>query len=210
MNITSIRRILAPFVMIGAALILTGCASAYLDPATQDVPLSAMHQVAKPKPVRMNFEFQTRGAPNSRATAFLKDAVTEQIKASGLFLTLEGGADAAILDVKINNIPLNDDSPAAKGFVTGFTFGLVGSSVSDGYECKVSYLPPQQSVPIVKTAKHAIHTTLGNASPPAGTIKTENLEQAVRKMTHAILSNALRDLSQDSGFNDSPTTSMKN
>jgi hypothetical protein len=188
------------YLLIGSSVLLTGCANFYLDPATRDVPASDMPKVAKPLPVKLNFEFQTRGAPNSRATEHLRSAVAEQIKASGLFASVDGPPNGAILDIKLNNIALGDGSPAAKGFVTGFTFGLVGSSVADGYECKISYLAPGQSVPIVKIARHAIHSTLGNARPPEGTLRTDNLEQAVQRMMHAIVGTALRDLAEDPAF----------
>lgn len=193
-------RSLSLFLLISISSLLTGCASFYLDPATKDVPASEMPKVAQPKPVKLNFEFQTRGAPNSRATDYLQAAVTDQIKTSGFFSSLDGAPGGAILDVKLNNIPLNDDSPAAKGFLTGFTFGLVGSKVADGYECKISYLAPGQSTPIVKVTRHAIHTTLGAASPPPGTVPVDNLNDAVMKMTHAVISNALRDLAKDPAF----------
>ncbi len=206
---SALRRYVPVLAVFCSAALLTGCASFYLDPATKDVPVAEMRHAATPQPVRLNFEFQTRGAPNSRATEFLTPAVREQLQASGLFSSLDGGPNAAILEIKLNNIPLNDDSPAAKGFVTGFTFGLVGSQVSDGYECKLSYLPPGQSAPVVKTARHAIHATLGNASPPAGTIKAPDANTAVKEMTHAILSNALRDLSRDPGFDTASKTSMQ-
>ncbi len=186
--------------LITASALLTGCASFYLDPATKDVPAAEMPKVAQPKPVKLNFEFQTRGAPNSAATSYLQTAVTDQIKATGLFSTLDAPPGGAILDVKLNNIPLNDDSPAAKGFVTGFTFGLVGSTVADGYECKISYLAPGQTTPIVKVTRHAIHTTLGASSPPPGTVRVDSANDAVMKMTHAVISNALRDLAKDPGF----------
>jgi hypothetical protein len=185
--------------LIGASALLTGCASFYLDPATRDVPTAEMPKVAQPQPVKLNFEFQSRGAPNSRATEHLQGAVTEQIKASGMFSTLDAAPGGAILDIKLNNIPL-DGSQAAKGFVTGSSLGLVGSSVVDGYECKLSYLAPGQTVPIVKLTRHAIHTTVGAANPPPGTVHVDSLNEAVLKMTHAIISNALRDLAQDPAF----------
>lgn len=205
--ISTVSRRLPALVLVFGAALLTGCASVYLDPATKDVPVAEMRHAAPPKPVRVNFEFQTRGAPNATATAQLDKVVKDQLASSGLFSSLEGGPEAAVLEIKLNNIPLNDENPMAKGFVTGFTFGLVGSAVVDGYECKLSYLPPGQQTPVVKTARHAIHTTIGNASPPPNTIKADSVQQAVYQMTHAILSNALRDLTLDPAFDDSLKTS---
>lgn len=203
---STLSRRLPALVLACSGTLLTGCASFYLDPATKDVPVAEMRHVTAPKPVRVNFEFQTRGAPNSRATELLGVAVMDQVRASGLFSSVDGGPQDAVLEIKLNNVPLGDDSPAAKGIATGLTFGLVGTSVGDGYECKLSYLPAGRTTPIVKVARHAIYTTIGNASPPPNMIKTDNGQQAAQRMTHAIVSTALRDLSLDPAFNDSPTT----
>jgi len=159
-----------------------------------------MKKVAQPKPVQLVFEFQTKGAPNARATDLLKEAVIKQVKESGLFSSIEAAPTEAMLNITLNNVPLTEDA-ASKGFVTGLTFGLAGSAVTDGYICTVTYLPAGQAKPIVKTAKHAIHTTLGNANPPAGAQKSTNVEEAVRTMAQEVLSNALKDLSFDESFN---------
>lgn len=194
-------RFIGYFLAACAAVVMSGCASAYVDTATKPVPVSEMKKVAQPKPVRLVFEFQSKGAPNARATEFLKESVTDQVKKSGLFAAVDSTAPTdGMLNVTLNNIPLTEDA-ASKGFVTGLTFGLAGSAVTDGYICTVSYLPPGQSAPIVKTARHAIHTVLGNANPPAGAKPSENLAAAVKTMAEEVLSNALRDLSYDPAFN---------
>jgi hypothetical protein len=188
--------------LITAAL-LTGCAKPYLDPATKEIPRSEFRHITQPKPAHLVFEFQTKGAPNARATRALLDQVTQEVKESGLFASVDASVspEVAILNITLNNVPITSSSDAAaKGFVTGFTFGLVGSSVTDGYICTISYLAPGRPTPIVKTARHAIHTTLGNASPPPEALPVADLREAVHKMTTQILSNALRDLSQDSQF----------
>jgi len=193
------RNFLSTCVVTGAAL-LSGCASVYVDTATKNVPVSEMKKVAQPKPVQLVFEFQTKGVPNARATEFLKEAVTKQVKESGLFASVDSAPANAMLNITLNNVPLTENA-ASQGFVTGLTFGLAGSAVTDGYICTVTYLPAGQSKPIIKTARHAIHTTLGNANPPAGAKKSENVAEAVRTMAQEVLSNALKDLSYDASFN---------
>jgi uncharacterized protein YceK len=197
-----IRRALVGTTMAAAAL-LSGCASVYVDTATKDVPAAEIKAPAKPAPVRLVFEFQTKGAPNASATNLLKAQVAEQIKGSGLFagLSEQAGPDVAMLNVTLNNVPITQDA-AAQGFVTGLTFGLAGSAVTDGYICTVSYLPANSSTAVVKTARHAIHTVLGNAQAPAGAVKAEGGEAAARTMTKQIIANALRDLSRDSAFSN--------
>lgn len=185
--------------LIAAGSLLSGCASMYVDTALKDVQVSEYKAPAKLAPVQLSFEFQTKGAPNARATDFLKAQVAEQVNASGLFSAIDG-VGGGQLSVVLNNVPLTDNA-AAQGFVTGLTFGLAGSAVTDGYICTITYLPASQNDAISKTTRHAIHTTLGNASPPAGVTKAKNGEDAVRTMTRQIVGNALKDLSQDPKFN---------
>jgi len=196
-----IRRIVMSTALAGAAL-LTGCASVYVDTATKEVPVSQMKKAAEPKPVQLVFEFQTKGVPNPRATTLLKDAVTKEVTDTGLFskVATDPAPNVGMLNVTLNNVPLTENA-AGKGFVTGLTFGLAGSAVTDGYICTVSYLPAGQATPIVKTARHAIHTTVGNANPPAGVQKSASMLEAVNQMTRDVLSNALKDLSYDPAFN---------
>lgn len=184
---------------LAASTLMTGCASLYVDTAMKEVPVSDMKKVALAKPTEVAFEFMTKGAPNAAATKTLKDDVLLQVKESRLFAPAVAGAGNAMLTVSLNNIPLTDDA-TRKGFVTGLTFGLAGSAVTDGYVLTLSYLPAGQSTPIVKTARHAIHGTIGNASPPAGAGKPVDSLTAAKTMTRDIVSNALRDLSMDPAF----------
>lgn len=121
--------------------------------------------------------------------------------ASGLFSGIVADGKAPMLNVTVNNLPADTASAAAKGFVTGLTFGLAGNVVTDYYECKVSYLAPGQATPVVTSARHAIHTAMGATGDPANATKSASVEDAVRTMTRQIVSNALNDLSQQAVLN---------
>lgn len=196
---TKALRALCIAAAMAAAALTTGCASLYVDTATKEIPVAEMKKPAQAKPTQLVFEFQTKGAPNAAATKQLKDDVQAYVAQTGLFAPAQA-AGSALLTISINNIPLTDDA-TSKGFVTGLTFGLAGSAVTDGYVCTLTYLPPGQSAPIVKTARHAIHATIGNASPPAGAGKPVDGLTAAKTMTRDIISNALRDLALDPSFN---------
>ncbi|HZT55825.1 MAG TPA: hypothetical protein VFA35_06340, partial [Burkholderiaceae bacterium] len=157
----------ARFACLAGVIAFTGCATHYIDGSTKEVAAASFRKPAEPKPVQLLFEFQTKGALNTRATDFLKAQVTEQVKGSGLFASVDDKpvAGGGLLSVTLNNVPLTDDA-FTKGFVTGFTFGLVGSQVSDGYVCTVKYAAAQQNDMIVKTARHAIHTAMGAKDAP--------------------------------------------
>lgn len=184
--------------LVAFTISLTGCASIYTDSNTTDVPVASFKKPAQVQPVQLLFEFQTKGAANARATEFLKSQVTEQVSASGLFssVTTTPTPNGAILSITLNNVPLSDDA-FTKGFVTGLTFGLAGSQVSDGYVCTATYSPGGTAPAVTKQARHAIHTVMGAHSAPANGVKAANLEAASRTMTRQIVSNVLNDLSQD-------------
>lgn len=185
---------------IAAGALLTGCASVYVDTATKDVTEAEIRRPASPPTAALVFDFQTNGAPNANATKFLKDQVTAQVEKSGLFkLAPKPGANTALVNITLNNVAITKDA-AQQGFVTGLTFGLAGSAVTDGYICTVSYIPVDGTPTLVSTARHAIHTTMGNAQAPANVVKSANTEEAVRTMTRQIIANALRDLSTNPQF----------
>jgi hypothetical protein len=183
---------------VAAATALTGCASFYVDTATKEVPVAEYKKPAELKPVQLLFEFQTKGALNTRATEVLKAQIAEQVKSSGLFSEVQDKAvnGGATLSITLNNVPLTDNA-FGKGFVTGLTFGLAGSQVSDGYVCTAKYISDARPTPIVKVARHAIHTNVGAGSAPPNAIKADSIDAAVRTMTRQIVSTALNDLSQD-------------
>ncbi|MGE5470628.1 MAG: hypothetical protein ACM3X0_07535 [Bacteroidota bacterium] len=187
--------------MLLAVTLLSGCATHYVDTATTDVPVSAYKKIEQPKPVQLVFEFQTKGVANARATEFLKGQVVEQVKASGLFSSVEDKPvpGNAMLGVTLNNVPLTDNV-FGKGFVTGLTFGLAGKQVTDGYICTVDYSSDTQKPAVNKTARHAIHTVLGAKGAPENAQPAKNIEEAVKTMTRQIVATAIRDVSLDPAF----------
>lgn len=195
------QRLMSRVVLGCAVLALSGCASVYLDSATREIPSSSFKKPTAPKPVQFLFEFQTKGVPNPSATKVLNPIVKDQIKASGLFSDVQDTpvADGALLSITLNNVPLTDDA-FNKGFVTGLTFGLAGSQVSDGYVCTAKFVPSAQAAPINAAARHAIHTVLGAKEAPANATKYDSLDAAALAMTRQVVSNVLHDLSRDPGF----------
>jgi hypothetical protein len=171
----------------------------YVDTATKEVPVADMKKPSQLKPTQVAFEFKTRGAPNATATKHLTDAVKKQVSESGLFAPA-AATNSAILNITIDNIQMGND-PTSKAIVTGLTFGLAGTAVSDGYVCTLTYLAPGQTTPVVKKATHAIHTTIGNASAPAGAGPKVDGTTAINTVTRDVVSNALRDLALDPAFN---------
>ena len=181
------------------AALLAGCATHYVDGTVKDIPDAQFARPAQPQPVQIVFEFQTNGQPNPRATDFVKPMVTERVKASGLFGAISDQPGAgATLNVTINNVAMLDEA-VRKGFLTGLTLGIAGSTVTDGYECTVTY-ERAGSAPLVKKAKHAIYTSMGSASDVPGGVKVGSVGEGVRIMVRQIVGVALKELSDDPAF----------
>jgi len=188
-------------VMLGSAVFLTGCASPYLDASTKEVSVSQFKKPANTAPVQLLFEFQTKGIANAQATNMMREQVTDQVKSSGLFSTVESGpvSGGASLGITINNVPMTD-AALTQGFVTGLTLGLAGSQVTDGYVATATYRTNANAEPIVKKVRHAIHTNLGAAAAPANATKMPDLRAAAMQMSKDVVSNMLNDISQDPNF----------
>ncbi len=188
-------------VLLLAATFLTGCANFYVDGQTREVEASHFKKSNSAQPVQVFFEFQTKGVANPRATEMLKSKVLDQLKASGIFSRIvdSGDQSTGTLSITLNNVPLTDDA-FTKGFLTGFTFGLAGSQVTDGYVCTVRYRRAAGAEPIQKAARHAIHTTMGSAAAPSNANKAADINEAVLTMTRQIISNVLNDLTHDAAF----------
>ncbi len=200
-NRTGFITIARNWIAILAVVLLSGCANFYVDGSVKQINSSQFKKPETLHPVQMLFEFQTKGVANATATNLLASTATSEVKASGLFSQVssspvEGGA---LLSVSLNNVPVTD-STFAKGFLTGFTFGLIGTQVSDGYVCTVRYTNSVGTSTIVKQGRHAIHATLGAAASPENVLKAADATEAATIMTRQILSNVLNDLSQDANF----------
>jgi len=189
------------WVIFLSSILLPGCANVYVDGNTKEVSVSQFRKPNQPRPVQALFEFQTKGVANARATDLLKGQVMDQIKSSGLFSEVSEGPakGGALLSITLNNIPVTDDA-FSKGFVTGLTFGIAGSQVTDGYVCTARYVNDVSAQAIVKQARHAIHTTVGNSATPTNATKAKDTKEAVTTMTRQVVSNVLNDLSQDTEF----------
>lgn len=183
-------------------LVLSGCANMYIDGNTKEIPVSQFTEPTRPVSVQVFFEFQTKGVPNVNVTALLKPAVVDQIGQSGLFSAVSEASEpgSGMLNITMNNVPLTEDA-FTKGIAAGLTFGLAGSQVSDGYVCSAKFTPPSGRGEIVKSARHAIHSTIGAASPPPNSTKVADGKEAIFTVTRQVLSQVLYDLSRDPAFN---------
>jgi hypothetical protein len=181
-------------------------AAVYVDAALTDVSVEKRAVIAKPQPVQLLFQFQTKGAPNQQATKFVKQVVVDTVKASGLFSEISEGpvANGAVLNVIIDNVvdPGQMKAAAGKGAMTGATLFIAGSTIQEHYSCSIEYVGGPDAPKISRTARHSIYTQLGmiNSPPPNGVKAEGGVKGAVFIMARQIVSNPLNDLASDPGF----------
>jgi len=193
-------------VVFASLAMLPGCGTVYIDSGLQDLKPGEKAAAAHPQPVQLLFEFQTKGVPNGQAADKIRGQVTDAVQASGLFSTVSTDpvSSGALLHIVINNVPLNgetDQTAYDKGFKVGFTFGLVGDVVGDGYICTADYQPDAKAKQISASSNDAIYMKLGNTDDPPHADKVASIDDAVKLMVSRVVSHALNDLAKDPSFN---------
>lgn len=187
----SLPRVLA---LLACSILLTGCLTtrSYVDPALPVVSRADFPEVVEPRPAQLLFEFRTNGNPNAAVTREVRPRVLAVADASGLFsaISQEPTEGASQLVIVIDNIPLTDNA-AGKGFGTGLTFGAVGTMVSDGYRCTATWT--ENGTAFEASVEHALHTTVGNHSGPAG-LQGVTTAEGINQVMDQLVWNVLRDL----------------
>ena len=174
---------------------LGGCASFYIDRSGPTVGVADIVKTKDSRPVQLFYEYQTRGIANARATAATSDAVRLVVIDSNLFTSVSAlPAAGRRLVIAINNVPITSAAEArAKGFVTGLTFGLAGTTVADGIACTAT-LFDGEVVTASASAQSAVYTTIGAASAPPGLTAMQPAD-ALREIVTQLTWRVLRDLS---------------
>lgn len=189
-------KVMMSFLSLGLlSLMLTGCVStkSYVDPNYGKVKYEDLARRTEPYRWRVVAEFQRNGSRLPAADAELMGHVERVIRASG-FAVPTSEASAPEIKVIVNNVA-DLGSAAGKGFGTGLTFGLAGSSISDYYEMEV-VLTDGKNV-LKKTGyKHAIHSTVGNTNGPEG-LEPMSTAAAFGKVVEQLLLNALKDIERE-------------
>lgn len=194
-----VKRLIAIACVAAGTLQLTGCIAPklYVDPALGEPHAANLLKPQDPQPVQLLFEFRTKGNANAAVTDRWRPYIQQQVEQSGLFskVSNEPVPSARKLMISIDNVPLTPDA-SQKGFTTGLTFGLVGTTVTDGYVCKFSYLEPGHDT-VTKEVHHAIYTTIGNEKSPTGLAPLPPLE-AFQTVFRQVVGKGLEEIDQAS------------
>jgi hypothetical protein len=148
---------------------------------------------SEPLKLKLSVEFQRNGQPFPRADTTLRDNAERVLRGSGVITPVAAQEDGEMTLV-VNNIA-DRGAAGAKGFGTGLTFGLVGTTVTDAYEMSVTITVKGKTV--TRTAiKHAIHTGIGNTTIPDG-LEIVPLNVAFGRVVEQMLLRSLQDIQQN-------------
>jgi len=148
-------------------LLLAGCLMprSYVDPAYSGVNYSDITRRSEPYRLEIVTEFQRNGERYPKGDQMLKSHVDRIVRATSFAIPVTESAEG-ILKITVNNFGDKGEA-VAKGFGTGLTFGLIGSTVTDYYEMQAEFSLEGRTVR-EDSYQHAIHTTIGNKSGPPG------------------------------------------
>jgi len=185
-------RIRLVFLLALLSLSTAGCISAksFVDPTYPKVSYDDVEKRHPPLRLTLITEFQRNGEHVPKVDSLLRDNTERVLRASGVIEPVSDGGEGEI-KVVVNNIG-DMGKAAAKGFGTGLTFGLVGSTVTDAYEMTLSITANGKTVE--QTAvKHALHSAVGNTTIPDG-LETMPPAVAFERVLEQLILRALRDM----------------
>jgi hypothetical protein len=188
------------FTVVVAAL-LTGCitAKSFVDPSYPKYTYESIKRPATPLKLTLVTEFQRNGERLPRADAALRDNTERIFRASGVIVPTTDSPEGQV-KVVVNNV-VDRGAAAAKGFGTGLTFGLAGSTVVDAYELTLVISANGKTYSSI-AIKHQLFTAIGNTSTPEG-VETVPIGIAFQRVLEQMLLRALKEAQDGSALNAS-------
>ncbi|MEW5787265.1 MAG: hypothetical protein AB1899_05370 [Pseudomonadota bacterium] len=194
------NRFIACSSLVILALLLSGCMpKSFVDPGMYTGGLKTAPKIDKPIPVTLSVAGYINGSESSMATSVWKRRFSKALDVAQVLVPAgEGQAPQGNLNIQMDNVG-DMGQAVGKGFVTGFTLGLVGSTVTDGYVMKSSYTTADGRKS-EHEYRHAIHSMLGaGANPPEG-VETMSPMEAVDLVVDDLVAQMLREMQTDKMF----------
>lgn len=179
-----------------ACAALAGCISpkSVVDPTFPKLSYEDVKKRSEPLKLKLQVEFQRNGKHYPGADATLRDNAERVLRSSGV-VTPVAAQEEGEMKLVVNNIA-DTGAAASKGFGTGLTFGLVGTTVTDAYEMSLAITANGKTITRTEI-KHAIHTSIGNTTIPEG-LEVVTPNDAFGRVVEQMLLRSLKDI-QDSG-----------
>lgn len=187
------RNILIILKLLLVAMLLAGCMpKSFIDPGMYKGGLKTAPKVEKPMPVTLSVTGLTNGKEHNRATEFWTRQFSKSLTDAQVLVPATGGENPkGTLTIQMDNVG-DIGKAAGKGFVTGLTLGLVGSTVTDGYVMKSSYAAADGRKS-EHEYQHAVHSLIGAGSLPEG-VESMSPVEAVIRVVEDLVAQMLRDL----------------
>jgi len=198
MGLENHRFVHSALALLATTALTAGCMSikSAADPAYGKTKYEDIVKPAEPFKWKVSVQFQRDGKPFQKADSTLQDSVERVLRASGVIVPTPDSTSGEIR-VVLNNIT-DKPAAAAKGFGTGLTLGLVGSTVIDYYEMEVTMTANGKTFH-QSGIRHALHTAVGNASLPEG-FEPLPPPTAFNRIVEQMLLNALKEFQQSGSF----------
>lgn len=170
---------------------LSGCISvkSYVDPKYDDLSYANV-SIPQDTAFDLSTEFQTKGKVKKSGSKQMKKIADKLFAKANIANTPDG----AKLKITCNNIG-DVGGAAAKGFATGLTLGLAGSTVTDGYEFTFELQDANGTT--TKTYQHALHSTVGNAKAPIENVEAVTPLAGFEAVFEDVLLNFLKDMNAE-------------
>jgi hypothetical protein len=184
-------------------LLLSGCISMYVPNGLPDVAPSDYVKSRQPAPVQLLIDWTTQGKSNGKALGETRDDIVSVVNDSGLFASTSRDPvpSGALLAITIDDSPVTDPNSAfAKGFLTGFTFGLVGTKGVEGYTCTATYIPSNGADKLTHVTRQPLIFTMGAHAAPDNSTPASTLKEGIKTMIRRTVGNALKELAADPAF----------
>ena len=177
---------------LGLFMGCTGCVAVYVDPHYRSAGFRDVSASSNACQVAVQAEYQINGKHDKSGDADVRKSVLKVLKASKVFDPLEvtNAPVTGTLRVTLNDTG-NMGAAFGKGFVTGLTFGLVGSEVEDHYFVTINYVPASGSA-FTRKYEHSLHATVGLHAAPQG-MERVPLKAAGDAVVEDVMLNFLRD-----------------
>ena len=190
--------------LVATLALLTGCISpkSFIDPTQSKLTYESVKRSSTPLKLTLVTEFQRNGEHFPKADSTLRDTTERVLRASGVIVpTTE--ASVGQVRVVVNNVA-DRGAAAAKGFGTGLTFGLVGTTVMDAYELTLVVNTGGKTYSS-SVIKHSLFTAIGNTTTPEG-VETMPIGVAFQKVVEQMLLRALKEAQDSSALDASLDT----